>query len=68
MDGDCRSQFEGSLTELSRNVKEWTVLFQCSDCGQLWDLKLPESELQGGGPQILSRITKDEAKRRYSWS
>ena len=53
------------LEKLATDASGWTVLYREPESGNLWELSYPHSELHGGGPALLTRITQQDAKRSY---
>ncbi len=43
----------------------WFTLFRDVRDGQLWERSYPQSEMHGGGPPQLARISIEDAARRY---
>jgi hypothetical protein len=53
------------LVLLSARVSGWDELYRDPATGQLWELTWPQSELQGGGPPRLTRISTADARGKY---
>jgi len=43
----------------------WSILYADQTDGSLWELSYPQSEMHGGGPQMLRRLTDIEAREKY---
>jgi hypothetical protein len=43
----------------------WVILYRDPVDRSLWELSLPQSGLQGGGPARLMRLTEDQAQDIY---
>jgi hypothetical protein len=54
-----------SLNKLAATPDGWDRLFQDPADGRYWEHTYPRSEMQGGGPQKLTCISKDEAVKKY---
>jgi hypothetical protein len=50
----------GHLSEDWVNVVQWTAGFTCPETGQRWLRDSPHSELHGGGPPRLRRVSEAE--------
>jgi Immunity protein 27 len=56
------------LRKLGHDRSGWDVLFVDPADNRLWELTYPQSEVHGGGPPVLTWITKEQAKAKYVWS
>jgi hypothetical protein len=55
-EGDPR--FIRLLAELEEIRRaSWALLYRHRTTGELWDLTFPKSEMHGGGPRLLRRLT-----------
>ena len=52
---------------ISERYGAWKTLFRDPSDGRLWERTYPEGHLQGGGPPMLSTITEEQARRRYTF-
>ena len=43
----------------------WSALYRNPDDGNYWELTYPQSEMHGGGPPALERVTSDYAQQQY---
>jgi hypothetical protein len=68
-DANCR-RIEALLSDhlhiLGTDASGWDQLYQDPDDGRYWELTYPQSELHGGGPQLLRCLTLEEVKEKYS--
>lgn len=53
------------LIEVAVDESGWNKLFQDPEDKRYWELIYPESEMHGGGPPLLKKISLLEAKRKY---
>jgi hypothetical protein len=53
------------LKKITTDNTGWDVLFQDPDDERFWQLTYTQGELQGGGPPMLTCISRDEAKSKY---
>jgi hypothetical protein len=56
-----RSRF----TRVAERMSGWIILYQDPCDGSYWELSLPQSELQGGGPARLLRLTEEQVRTLY---
>lgn len=62
---------EARIKELIANrlrevrVGNWRKLYVDPSTGTYWELTYPQSEMHGGGPMKLSRISTDQAQQKY---
>ena len=54
------------LVEVTTPDGGWTTLFVDPDSRQLWERTYPRSEMHGGGPPALTRLTLQEAQTKFS--
>ncbi|MBW2453417.1 MAG: hypothetical protein JRI68_02850, partial [Deltaproteobacteria bacterium] len=52
---------------ISERYGAWKTLFRDPSDGRLWERTYPEGHLQGGGPPMLSTVTEEQARRRYTF-
>lgn len=55
------------LIAISPKNGAWETLYLNPDDGQYWERIYPDSELHGGGPPQLMRLTLDIAKQKYNF-
>lgn len=53
------------LKTIGHDESGWFTLFRDMRDGQLWERSYPLSQMHGGGPPRLARISADEAATRY---
>ncbi|MBI2285190.1 MAG: hypothetical protein HYU71_15875 [Bacteroidetes bacterium] len=53
------------LKKIKSDTSGWDILYLDENDGRYWELTYPESEMQGGGPQILTVMSENEAKAKY---
>jgi hypothetical protein len=53
------------LKRLGSRDGGWTVLFRNPEDGHFWELTYPMSEMHGGGPARLTKITAQAAREIY---
>ena len=53
------------LETVARDESGWFTLFRDARDGQLWERSYPQSEMHGGGPPQLARISAEDAEMRY---
>ena len=56
------------LIPLADDPTGWKALFQDPSDKSLWERVYPESEIHGGGPPQLRRLSLAEALANYAWS
>jgi len=56
---------ENELVEISRKDGGWTVLYKSSIDNNYWELTFPQSELHGGGPKTLERLSFEDISTKY---
>lgn len=56
---------ENDLDGLGCDSSGWEALYRDRLDGRLWELTHPSGDLHGGGPQSLTEISVEEAKRKY---
>jgi hypothetical protein len=56
------------LRELATDAEGWCALFEDPFDKSLWERTFPRTDLQGGGPPQLRRVSATEAMKKYSWS
>lgn len=49
------------LVEVAVDDVNWIVVHRCPDTDLYWKESFPQSEAHGGGPQVLERISRNEA-------
>jgi immunity protein 27 of polymorphic toxin system len=50
--------FAELFAELDEIAKDnWALLYRHRTTGDFWDVTFPQSEMHGGGPRILRRLT-----------
>lgn len=67
-DSNCsriESLLENYLREVARDTSGWDVLYVDPVDGRYWELVYLESNLQGGGPPTLRRLSKESARGKY---
>jgi hypothetical protein len=52
---------------VSNKSGAWETLFQDPDDGPYWERTYPKSEMHGGGPPVLRRLSEEQAKRKYDY-
>lgn len=65
LEGGRAIEFEKQLVQVAFNSDDWRTLFKCSDCDTYWEETRMQTELQGGGFPILSRVTKEYVAREW---
>ena len=50
---------------VSREYGAWETLFRDPQDGRFWERTYPQSEMQGGGPPILSNLSEEKAGDKY---
>jgi immunity protein 27 of polymorphic toxin system len=67
--GDDSERRIGELIEGCLRIADreggWTILFRNPLNGTYWELTYPHSEMHGGGPRKLSRLSRSEVTDRY---
>ena len=53
------------LLEIATDESGWYKLYKDPNDHRYWELSYPQSDLQGGGPPLLTNLSKVEAKERY---
>lgn len=53
------------LHEMARDSSGWDALYVDPEDGRYWELIYASSEWHGGGPPILTCISKQEASEKY---
>jgi len=53
------------LEVIARDDSGWFTLFRDTRDCQLWERSYPQSEMHGGGPPQLARISAEDAEMRY---
>jgi len=57
------------LRVLTTGAAGWDTLYLNPSDGAYWECVYPQSNMHGGGPPQLRRLTIDQAKQKYSaWS
>ena len=52
--------------EITIDGDNWSALYKNPDDGEYWELTYPKSDMQGGGPPTLNRISKEAACQQYN--
>lgn len=60
-----KSLLTRQLQALGRDPSGWDVLYRDPDDGRFWELTYPQSEMHGGGPPRLTRLTTEQANEKY---
>jgi Immunity protein 27 len=53
------------LVKVATRDEGWVTLFRDPLQSTYWELSYPDSEMQGGGPPTLTRLSPDEVKALY---
>lgn len=53
------------LKEIALDEDEWSILYENPDDQNYWELTYPQSQLHGGGPPSLTKISRHEAMKKY---
>jgi hypothetical protein len=53
------------LVKIARDLSGWRVLYRDPKDARLWELSYPHSEMHGGGPAKLTRISPQLAKKVF---
>ena len=53
------------LQKVATDFSGWETLYVDPTDERLWELSYPNGEMQGGGPQSLTNISLEEAKKKY---
>lgn len=67
-DDTCRRVDQLVSTYLERvghDASGWDTLYRDPADGRYWELIYPQSELHGGGPPTLRKVSPDEARSKY---
>jgi hypothetical protein len=71
---NARSQYEDEAYDFERGLKDlfvnaikWQTLFRCAECGSYWEQTNPHSELQGGGPMLLTRVSREHVEHEWAF-
>ena len=56
------------LTKAGMAGGSWEVLYRDPQDGRYWELYFPKGYLQGGAPQALRLLDRDEVQRKYGIS
>ena len=54
------------FVKIASDGDNWTVLYQDPEDKRYWELYYPNSELHGGGPPALRRLSNSEAHSKYN--
>lgn len=54
------------LSKIKMAEGGWGILYKCKSCGAYWEKYYPSSELHGGGPASLHKISAELAKEKYA--
>jgi hypothetical protein len=54
-----------SFVELAHREGGWTTLYRNPFDDSYWERTFPQSELHGGGPSKLTRLTAEQVSERY---
>lgn len=55
-------EFIEYLVEIKEHPTEWKTLYKCPLCKSCWEASYPQSELHGGGPPRIVKLTSDQAE------
>ena len=70
-DCDEKSLYEGAEAQRFQQLLEDVAygkqreLYRCAPCGSFWEKTYPYPELQGDGPPVLSRVSKEYVTREW---
>ena len=53
------------LDKIGHDVSGWDTLYRDPASGWYWELVYPQSDLQGGGPPTLRKLSLDEVHVKY---
>jgi hypothetical protein len=53
------------LVEVARSTDGWSTLFQDPSDDRFWERTFPQGDVHGGGPPMLSCISRREADQKY---
>jgi hypothetical protein len=53
------------LTKVTASKDGWDVLYVDRQDGRMWELTYPHKEWHGGGPPVLTCVTKDYVRSKY---
>jgi hypothetical protein len=53
------------LVQIKVDPVKWKVLWKDVRTGEFWKEYFPQSELHGGGPSELVKLTEEEAKSEF---
>jgi len=53
------------LDKIGTDASGWCSLYRDRVSGDLWEISYPHSEMHGGGPRSLARISPSDARARY---
>ena len=56
------------LVQIKVDSVHWKVLWRNPQTGEFWKEYFPQSEMHGGGPPELVKITKEEAESEFGSS
>jgi hypothetical protein len=56
----------GYLKKVAADASGWYILYQDPKDKRYWELSFPKSEMQGGGPRLLSVLSEKEAMDKYT--
>lgn len=59
-------EFTKGLSKIKIDPKDWSILYQCRECGSFWEKYYPYGEHHGGGPASIRKVTKEQAKEKYA--
>jgi hypothetical protein len=55
-----------NFTQIAVDGVNWNILHRDPKTGEYWKEFFPQSEMHGGGPPVLVKISEEEAKREFN--
>ncbi|MBT8084726.1 MAG: hypothetical protein KJN72_05850 [Woeseia sp.] len=60
-----REYAKSHLQQITVDDTAWAILHKCPNSEVFWRESFPQSEMHGGGPSVLERITREEATQEF---